>query len=171
MLDLPDLITDQPTALHIATQLGQRVGRYWLALGRAQIFEALGGLLQFGIEAADTEPAQRCFHPVDNPSLLSAETLALSVGSLGIFILDCRDCDHLAVITFAAQPTEKDAFEQLGVETVGLGAPMFARYGYARCMDNVGSDTACPEPYRRDDADRIGVERRANAIQFRTGLR
>jgi hypothetical protein len=38
--------------------------------------------------------------------------------SLGIFILDCRDCDHLAVLMFAAQPTEKGAFERLGVETV-----------------------------------------------------
>jgi hypothetical protein len=34
---------------------------------------------------------------------LSDETLALAIGSLGIFILDCRDCDHLAVITFAAR--------------------------------------------------------------------
>jgi hypothetical protein len=41
---------------------------------RAQIFEALGGLLQFGIEAANAEPAQGCFHPVDNPGLLSDET-------------------------------------------------------------------------------------------------
>jgi hypothetical protein len=77
MLDLPDLITDEPTALHIATQLSQRVGRYWLVLGRAQMLEALGGLLQFRIEAADAEPAQRCFHPVDNPSSLCGETLAL----------------------------------------------------------------------------------------------
>ena len=30
ILDLPNLITDQPTALHIATQLSQRVGRYRL---------------------------------------------------------------------------------------------------------------------------------------------
>jgi hypothetical protein len=28
----------------------------------------------------------RCFHPVDNPSLLRDETLALAVGSLGIFL-------------------------------------------------------------------------------------
>src|SRR5712671_353553 len=41
-----------------ANMLSQRVGRYWLALRRAQIFEALGGLLQFGIEAADAKPAQ-----------------------------------------------------------------------------------------------------------------
>ena len=27
ILDLPNLITDQPTALHIAAQLSQRVGR------------------------------------------------------------------------------------------------------------------------------------------------
>jgi len=28
ILDLADLITDQPTALHVATQLSQGVGRY-----------------------------------------------------------------------------------------------------------------------------------------------
>jgi hypothetical protein len=39
----------------------------------AQIFKAPGGLLQLGIEAADAEPDQRCFHSVDNPSLLSDE--------------------------------------------------------------------------------------------------
>jgi hypothetical protein len=46
---------------------------------------------------------------VHNPGLLSDETLALAVGSLGILVLHCRDCDHLAVIMFAAQPTEKGA--------------------------------------------------------------
>src|SRR5215475_12893157 len=166
ILDLPDLITDQPTALHIATHLGQRVGRYWLALGRAQIFEALGSLLQFGIEAADAEPAQRCFHPVDNPSLLSDETLALAVGALGIFILDCRDCDHLAVITFAAQPTEKGAFEQLGVETVGLGAPVFTRYRHARCVDDMGPDAACPEPTPQPETIPAGLEGNCNAFDL-----
>jgi hypothetical protein len=35
ILDLPNLITDQPTALHIATQLSQRIGRYWFVLRRA----------------------------------------------------------------------------------------------------------------------------------------
>src|SRR5207244_4351025 len=146
ILDLSDLVTDQMAALHIATQLSQRVGRYWFALGRAQIFKALGGLLQLGIEAADAEPDQRCFHSVDNPSLLSDKTLALAIGPLGVFLLDCRDRDHLAVITLAAKPAEKNAFEQLGVKTVGLGAPMLARDGYARCMDNVRLDAACPEP-------------------------
>jgi hypothetical protein len=55
ILDLTALIPDQPTALHIATQLSQRVRRYCLVLGRAQIVETLGGLLQFGIEAADAD--------------------------------------------------------------------------------------------------------------------
>src|SRR5260370_24985766 len=85
------------------------------------------------------------FHPVDNSSLLSDKALALAVGSLGIFILDCRNSDHLAVTTSAAQPTEKGAFEQLGVETVGLGASVFTRYRYASCVDNVGLDAACSE--------------------------
>jgi hypothetical protein len=34
---------------------------------------------------------------------------------------------HLAVISLAAQPAEKGALEQLGVETVGLGAPVQTR--------------------------------------------
>src|ERR1700719_1603529 len=92
--------------IHVATQLSHRVGRYWLVLGRAQIFKSPGGLLQLGIEPADAEPDQRCFHSVDNPSLLSDEALALAVGPLGIFVLDRRDRHHLAVITLAAQPAE-----------------------------------------------------------------
>src|SRR6202048_5080224 len=80
LLDLADLITDQPTTIHVATQLSHRVGRYWLVLGRAQIFKSPGGLLQLGIEAADAEPDQGCFHSVDNPSLLSDEALAVAVG-------------------------------------------------------------------------------------------
>jgi hypothetical protein len=63
-------------------------------------------------------------------------------------MMPCR-VRPLSVITRTAQPAEKDAFEQLGVETVGLGAPMLVRYGYARCMDNMGLDAACPEPARQ----------------------
>jgi hypothetical protein len=96
--------TNQPTALDVTTELSESIGRDWFVLGRAQVFKARGGLLQLGIEAADAEPAQRCFHSIDSPSLLSDETLALAVGPLGIFVLDCRDRDHLAVITPAAQP-------------------------------------------------------------------
>jgi len=40
-----------------------------------------------GLKAADAQPDQRCFHSVDNPSLLSDEALALAVGPLGIFVL------------------------------------------------------------------------------------
>src|SRR6202022_3223543 len=89
--DLADQITDQPPPIHVATQLSHRIGRYWLVLGRAQIFKSPGGLLQLGIEAADAEPDQGCFHSVDNPSLLSDEALALAVGPLGIFVLARRD--------------------------------------------------------------------------------
>src|SRR5260221_921840 len=93
-----------------------------------------------------------------DPTLLSDKALALTVGSFGIFVLDCRDRDHLAVITLAPQPTEKGAFEQLGVETIGLGAPVLARYGYARCVDDVGLDVTRPEPTRQPEAVTAGLE-------------
>ena len=35
LLNLPDLIPDGPSPLHVATQLSQCVRRYWLVLGRA----------------------------------------------------------------------------------------------------------------------------------------
>jgi SSS family solute:Na+ symporter len=44
------------------------------------------------------------------------------------------------VIPLAAQPAEKGALEELGIETVGLGASVLARHGYARCVDNLGLD-------------------------------
>src|SRR5260370_28850424 len=164
ILDLRYLITDQPTTLHVATQLSQRVGRYWLVLGRAQIFKASGGLLQLGIEAADAEPDQRCFHSVDNPSLLSDEALALAVGPLGIFVLGRRDRHHLAVIPLAPHPADEGAFEQLGVAPVGLGAPVLARYGYARCVDDVGLDAACPQPARQPETIPASLEGDCNAF-------
>ena len=145
-------------------ELSQRVGRDRLALGRAQAFKAFGRFLQLGIEAADAEPGQCCFHSVDDPTLLSDEALALAVGPLGIFLLDRRDRHHLAVITLAAQPAEKGAFEQLGVEPVGLGAPVFARYGYARCMNDMGLDVACPEPARQPEAVTAGLEGDSDAF-------
>src|SRR5262245_65580063 len=92
LLDLPDLITDEPPSLHVATQLSQRVWRYWLVLGRAQIFEAPGGLLQLRIEAADAEPNQRCFHSVDDPTLLQRGSRAhgWAVWHLRLLLLGSR---------------------------------------------------------------------------------
>ena len=87
LLNLPDLMPDQPSPLDVATQLSQRIRRYWLVLGRAQIVKAPGGPFQLGIEAADAEPDQRCFHSVDDPALLANKVLALAVGPLGLFVL------------------------------------------------------------------------------------
>src|SRR6202795_239570 len=164
VLDLPYLITDKPPAHHVATQLSQGVGRDRLARGGAQAVKAFGGLLQLGIEAADAEPDQRCFHSVDDPTLLSDEALVLSVGPLGIFVLGCRDRHHLAVITLAAQPAEKRAFEQLGVEPIGLGASMFARHRHARCVNDVGLNVACTEPARQPEAVTAGLESDSDAF-------
>src|SRR5262249_23185217 len=70
LLDLPNLIADKPSALHVAPQLSQRVRRDRLALRRSQTVKAPDGPFQFGIESADAQPNQRCLHSVDNPTLL-----------------------------------------------------------------------------------------------------
>src|SRR5262249_4714531 len=75
LLDLPNLIADKPSALHVAPQLSQRVRRDRLAFGRLQTVKAPGGPFQFGIESADAQPNQRCLHSVDNPTRLSRSRL------------------------------------------------------------------------------------------------
>src|SRR5882724_2353643 len=42
--------------------------------------------------------------------------------------------------------------------TIGLGAPVLARYCYARCVDDVGLNVARPEPTRQPEAVTAGLE-------------
>jgi hypothetical protein len=69
------------------------------------------------------------FAAVDPVGSGLADSLANPGRSVTGVTVFCRDRDHLAVIPLAPQPTEKGAFEQLGVETISLGAPVLARYG------------------------------------------
>src|ERR1035437_8384743 len=41
---------------------------------------------------------------------------------------------------------------------------MFTRHGYARCMNDVGLDAACPEPARQPEAVTAGLEGDCNAL-------
>jgi hypothetical protein len=51
-----------------------------------------------------------------------------------------------------------------GRSAVGLGAPVLARYGYARCMDDMGLDVARPEPARQPEAVTADLESRRDAF-------
>ena len=42
ILDFPDLIADEPAALHIALEFSQRVGRHRLAFGHTDMHEHAG---------------------------------------------------------------------------------------------------------------------------------
>ena len=54
----------------------------------------------------------------------------------------------------------------LGVETVGLGAPVFTRYRYARCVDDMGLDAARPEPARQPETISAGLEGNCDAFDL-----
>src|SRR5258708_3639463 len=88
----------------------------------------------------------------------------LAVGPLGILVLHCRDLDHLAVITLAAQPAKKGAFEHVGDEPVSLGTPMLARHRYTRCVNDVGLDAARLEPARQPETVTASLKGDCNAL-------
>src|SRR5262249_47643200 len=157
LLDLPNLIADKPSALHVAPQLSQRVRRDRLALGRSPTVKAPGGPFSFWVEFAGAPSNQRCLYLVCQPTLVPGTALPLAAGALGILVFKWGDRAHLAVIPLAAQPAEKSTFEQLGVETVGLRSPMLARHRHTRGVNDVGLNAARLEPACQPEAVTAGL--------------
>src|SRR5262249_3068792 len=161
LLDLPNLIADKPSALHVAPQLSQRVRPERLALRRSQTVKAAGGPFQFWVESADAHPEPRHPQSVVTPTVRAAE--ALGVGAFGILLMWeprplCMDCAR------GAQPAEKSSLEQLGVETVGLRSPMLARHRHTRGVNDVGLNAARLEPACQPEAVTAGLEGNDNAF-------
>src|SRR5215218_1500968 len=117
-----------------------------------------GALRNVGLKVRTPKRAKHPFirqtplHPVDQARSLTDEPLALTVGALGILLRQRRDRDHVAVIRFAAQPADEDAFEQSRIEAICLGPAMLAGDGHAGWVDHVGFDAAGPEPARQPEA-------------------
>src|SRR6516225_7164420 len=128
----------------MAAQFRKRVLWQRRAFGRAQIFEPFHKLALGRAHSANAEAGKYCLDLVDNPRLLSDQTLALAVRSPRVLLLDRRDRDHAAMAPLAAQPAEKDAHQKFRIETIGLRAPVFARHRNAGRMDDVNLDIARP---------------------------
>ena len=58
----------------------------------------------------------------------------------------------------------------MSVEPVGFGAPVLARHGNARGMNDMGLDTACPQPAGEPEAVPTGLEGDGNAVDLVTRL-
>src|SRR3954462_4290297 len=86
LLDLLDLVHDEPQAGHVATKFEQRVGREWHPLGGPKRCETVRRLAQRRLEGPNSEADQTALHPVDKARALTAEPLALTVGALGILL-------------------------------------------------------------------------------------
>ena len=102
--------------------------------------------------------------------MLANEGLALAVGASGIFLCEGWDRAHLAVVPLTAQPAEKGALELLGVEAVGLGAPVLPRHRHARGMNDMGLDPARPQPAGQPEAVPAGLEGDRHTVDLVTCL-
>ena len=74
------------------------------------------------------------------------------------------------MIPLAAQPAEKGALEQLGVEPVGLGPPVLPRHRHARGMNDVRLDAARSQPARQPEAVAAGLEGDGDALDLVASL-
>ena len=115
------------------------------------------------LEMAQTEPHQGALHAVDQASALADQRLALAARPPVVFGLECRHRRHPAVITLAAQPAEKGAFQQLDIEPIGLRPTMLARDRHARSMDDMSLDAARSQPAGQPEAVPPGLVGHRNA--------
>ena len=138
LLNLLDLVHDEPQAGHVATKFEQRVRRERHPLRGPQRCETVRRVAQSRLEGPNPEADQTPLHPVDQARALPDEPLALTVRALGILLRQCRNGRHVAVVGFAAQPAEEDTFEQSRVEAICFRPAMLARRPRGR-MDDGGS--------------------------------
>src|SRR3954449_5160910 len=91
--------------------------------GVRKVSEALRGVAQSRLEAADAQASQVGFDPVHDAGALADQALPLAVRPPRIFLLKGRDRRHGAVVRLPAQPAEEDALEQRGVKPIRLRPP------------------------------------------------
>src|SRR4051794_4510475 len=159
LLNLLDLVHDEPQAGHVATKFEQRVGRERPLLGGPQRCETVRRLAQRGLEGPNPEADQTALHPVDQARALTNEPLALTVGALGILLRQRWNGDHVAVIGFAAQPADEDPFEQSRVEAICFRPAMLGGDSLVGGVDDVGFDMGGREPARQPDPVGARLER------------
>src|SRR6201988_5348289 len=135
----------------MTAQFRKRVLWQRRAFRRAQIFEPFGKLALGRAQSANAEAGKHCLDLVDDPRWLSHQSLALTVRSPRVLLLDRRDRHHAAMALFAAQPAEKNAHQKFRIEPIGLRTPVLARHRNAGRMDDVNLDIACPQPAREPE--------------------
>src|SRR4051812_34405500 len=86
LLNLFDLVHDEPQTGHVATKFEQRVGRERHPLGGPKRCETVRGVAQGGLEGPNPEADQTALHPVDKARALTNEPLALTARALGILL-------------------------------------------------------------------------------------
>src|SRR5271154_5074458 len=102
--------------------------------------------------AAGTRSGSSHHQSVDYARAFPHQALALAIGPLGVLFGNCRDARHGAVAPFPTQPPQEPPLQQLGVEPVGLGPAMFARYGDTRGMDHMRLHPVRTKPARQPEA-------------------
>src|SRR3954451_10577286 len=124
--------------------------------------QTFGRLPRGRFEIANAQPGQGRLYPVHNPRAFAHQAVALAVRPLGVLFGNRRYARHAAMAPFSTQPPQEPAFEQLGVEPVGLRSAMFPRYRNTRGMDHVSLDPTCLKPARQPEAIAAGLEGNRN---------
>src|SRR5262252_8451976 len=120
-------------------------------------------------EVTNAEPGQGALHAVHKPRAFLDQALALPIGPLGVLFVNRRNARHAAVAPFRTQPSQERPLQQLGVEPVGLGSPMFPRHCDTRGMDHVRLDATRRKPARQPEAVAAGFEGQRNPRDIAAG--
>src|SRR5215471_10833822 len=127
-------------------------------------------IAQSWFEVTNAEPGQRALRAVDKPGTFLDQALALPIGPLGVLFGKRRHAHHAAMAPFPPQPPQEPAFEQFGVQPIGLGPAMFPRYGHTRGVDHMRLDAPRRQPARQPEAVAAGFEGQRNPRDIAAGF-
>jgi hypothetical protein len=121
-------------------------------------------------EVANAQPGQSGLYPVDDARAFPHQALALAVRPLGVLFGDRRHAHHTAMASFATQPPQEAALQQLGVEPVGFRPAMLPRHRDTRGMDHMRLNATRLEPARQPEAVAAGFKGQRNPRDRAAGL-
>ena len=75
------------------------------------------------------------------------------------------------MLRFAAQPADKGALEELGVEPICLRTPVLARHRDARWMDHIRFDSLSAQPARQPESVAAGLVGDGDPVDRMAGFR
>src|SRR5262249_39908079 len=102
VLDLLDLISDEPESRHVSAHFGDCIGWQWHSFRRPHFCDELGCLPQSWLEGSHSKSNKTRLHSIDDARPFANQVLALAISPFRVLFLHRWDRRHVAMMRLTA---------------------------------------------------------------------